>query len=260
MHKILLIALLSLLGIACFGLSTNVNSAQFTMDTVPPEISIIAPNGGEVWYIGDTNDILWTATDTNLTPDTIWLWYSLNGWVDFIELAGSQPNSGVYPWLMPDVQSYNCRVRIQAMDDFSNVTLKYSDAAFSIIYAQPLAPEGVNVDVSNGVDAIITWDPVTQTIYGTPITPDGYIVLYNESPYEHDEHFFYFLWNVTNGTSFTHPYVALFRDQMYYKVVAYKDYESRLSDILAAAQVDPDTKLTMEDIRTLFLADLGGEK
>lgn len=260
MRKTLLAALLSLLGIACIALSSTTNSALFTLDTVDPDITIIAPNGGEAWYIGDTNNILWTATDTNLTPNTIYLWYSMNGGMDYITLAEAIANSGTFPWLMPNTQSYNARVRVQAQDDFGNLTQESSASAFSITYVPPAAPGNVSVDISNNVDAVITWDPVTQTIYGTPILPDGYIVLYNESPYEENEHFYYYLWDVTTGTIFTHVGVAQHRDQMYYRVVAYKDYDGRLTNILAAAKADPEARLTLEEIRTLFLSSIGGAK
>lgn len=69
----LLAAVLLLCVTAAFALSSNTNSDPFTLETVDPAVTVIAPNGGEVWYIGDTNDILWTAEDTNLTPNTICL-------------------------------------------------------------------------------------------------------------------------------------------------------------------------------------------
>lgn len=257
--KTMLICVVLLCCTAAFALSSTTNSALFTLDTVDPDITIIAPNGGEEWYIGDTNDILWTAEDTNLTPNTINLWCSLGG-TEYEPLAENIANSGSWPWQMPEVQSYNARVKINATDDFGNLGEKISGGVFSITYVPPEAPNNVIVDISNSVDAVITWDPVTQTIYGTPITPDGYIVLYNESPYEENEHFYYFLWDVTSGTTFTHPNVAQHRDQMYYQVVAYKDYEDRLASIFSKAKADPSMKLTLEEIKTLFLAELGGEK
>ena len=259
MARYLLTAVLLLGCAAAFALSSTTNSAPFTLDTEDPDISIIAPNGGEAWYIGDTNNITWTVEETNLTPNTINLWYSLSG-SEYTPLAADIANSGSWPWLMPEVQSCNARVKITALDDFGNLGEKVSAGAFSITYVPPAAPANVNVDITNTVDAIISWDPVTETIYGTPITPDGYIVLYNESPYEENEHFYYFLWDVTTGTTFTHPRVAQHRDQMYYRVVAYKDYEDRLASIFAAAKARPEAKLTLEDIKTLFTAGLGGEK
>lgn len=88
-------------------------------------------------------------------------------------------------------------------------------------YVPPAAVDGLVVSVI-GNDAHLTWQPVTTTIYGTPIEPDGYIVLYNETPYE-DEHFYYFHSFVT-GTSFVHPFVAQYRTEMFYRIVAVKNY------------------------------------
>lgn len=48
-------------------------------------------------------------------------------------------------------------------------------------------------------------------------------MLYNESPYEQDEHFYYFL-SRSFTTSYTHHDVTEFRNQMFYRVVAYKNY------------------------------------
>jgi len=98
-------------------------------------------------------------------------------------------------------------------------------------YVPPAAVEGVEVAIV-GTDAVITWLPVTETIYGTPITPDRYVVLYNETPYE-DDHFYYYLDNTTE-LSYAHHDVALFRDAMFYRVVAVKFYRDAEAGILAS--------------------------
>ena len=222
MKKALLPALLSGWVCLAFALSGYADTELFTLDTVPPELQLHSPNGGELWYIGDTHDITWTASDTNLTPNSVYLWYSVNGGLEYLSLAEAIANSGSHPWEIPAVQTNLARVRVRVSDDFGYITQKTSLANFTISYVPPAEPEGVLVDILNGLDAVISWQPVTQTIYGTPITPDGYIVLYNETPYE-DEQFFYFLGR-TFTTSYTHHDVAEFRDQMFYRVVAYKYY------------------------------------
>jgi len=88
-------------------------------------------------------------------------------------------------------------------------------------YVPPTAVDSLVVSVI-GNDAHLTWQPVTTTIYGTPIEPDGYIVLYNETPYE-DEHFYYFH-SFVSGTNFVHPFVAQYRTEMFYRIVAVKNY------------------------------------
>jgi PKD repeat protein len=86
-------------------------------------------------------------------------------------------------------------------------------------YVPPETVDAVSVTIS-GYDAHISWEEVTQTIYGSPITPDCYIVLYNETPYE-DEQFYYYL-TFTDALSAVHSGVARFRGEMFYRIVAVK--------------------------------------
>lgn len=261
MKTAMLLCILFMFGSGLMALTGYCTTAPVINDTVDPSLSITAPNGGEAWYFGDTNDIIWTASDTNLSPNSVYLWYSMNGGTNYIPLAEAIANSGNYPWEMPSVQSYNAKVRMKVSDSFGNFTQKASASAFTITYVPPQAPEGVNVDTTNGIDAILTWQPVTQTIYNTPITPDGYIVLYNESPNEHDEHFYYYLWDVTSGTSFTHGGVMRRRGEMFYRVVAYKDYDGRMASILSAARANPESKLSLSGIKqALVTTAIGGDK
>lgn len=256
--KILIItAFLMFLTGGILALASYTDTDLLTLDTIAPELTLLSPAGGEAWYIGDSHPILWTASDFSLPANPVSLLYSLNSGVSYLPIASGLANSGSYMWPMPSTQSYGSRVRIVVVDGFGNQSLA-SSPLFAITFVPPAAPDNVNVDISNSVNAVITWDAVTQTIYGSPITPDGYIVLYNESPYEHDEHFYYFLWNVTSGTSFTHPWVARFRDQMYYRIVAYKDYDGRLAAILSNSR--EKQALSWADIKAGLRAPEGGAK
>ncbi|MDD2324073.1 MAG: hypothetical protein PHT77_12640 [Bacteroidales bacterium] len=248
MARNLLMATLLLLCAAVFALSSTTNSAPFTLDTVDPDITIIAPNGGEEWYIGDTNNILWEITESNPVPNSVNIWYNRGG-LDNTPIAMGIEDSGTLAWPMPDTLGTSYRIRIAATDTFGNSSLKRSAGNFTITYVPPAPPQGVTVDISSAVDAIITWQPVTQTIYGSPIVPDGYIVLYNETPYEDSDNLYYYLWDVTNGTTFTHGGVARRRAQMYYRVVAYKDIDGRMAELLISAKAYPDQKLSFAEIK-----------
>lgn len=261
MKTAMLIGILFSLTTALFALSGYGTSAPVVNDTVDPSLSILSPNGGEAWYIGDTHEITWAASDTNLPPNSVDLWYSMNGGTDYQTIISGTANDGSECWIIPSMQSYNAKVRIMVSDSFGNFTQKASASAFTITYVPPQAPAGVSVNTTNGIDAIITWQPVTETIYNTPITPDGYIVLYNESAYEHDQHFYYYLWDVTSGTSFIHGGVMLRRGEMFYRVVAYKDYDGRMAGILSAARANPESRLSLAGIKqALVLGAIGGEK
>jgi len=247
MKTAMLLCILFLFGSGLMALTGYGTTAPVINDTVDPTLSITAPNGGEAWYIGDTNDIIWTASDTNLSPNSVYLWYSMNGGTTYLPLAEAIATAGSYPWEMPDSQSYNARVRIKVSDSFGNYSQIASASPFTVTYVPPQAPTGMTIDTSNNVDAVLSWNAVTQTIYNTPISPDGYIVLYNETPYE-DDQYYYFL-TETSQLTHTHTRVARFRDQMFYKVVAYKDYDGRLAAVLAEAKSRPDTKMSFAEIK-----------
>ncbi|NLN85425.1 MAG: hypothetical protein GX135_04890, partial [Candidatus Cloacimonetes bacterium] len=189
MKKAVLFAVLMGTLTLCLALSSIGMSPVLTIDTVDPEIEIFNPAGGELWYIGDSHDIQWTATDTNLMEDEIDIWYSLNGGSDYTALAMSIFNSGTQPWEIPAWQTQSAKIRVDAIDSFGNTASQNSNS-FKIGYVPPAIPTGISVNITNEIDALISWDAVTHTIppYNTPITPDGYIILYNESPYEYDEH------------------------------------------------------------------------
>jgi len=104
-------------------------------------------------------------------------------------------------------------------NDSSNFPLLKINLSGTGVYVTPSVPQNLVV-TNTGTDMNLTWDAVTTTVLGTPVTPDYYIVLYNETESEDMENY-YFLW-ATPLTGFTHPLVALFRDSMFYKVLAYK--------------------------------------
>lgn len=261
MKTAMLLSIMFFITTGLLALSSYGTSAPVVNDTVDPSLSLTSPNGGEEWYIGDTNNITWTASDSHIQPNSVYLWYSLNNGTTYLPIAEGTANDGTQAWTMPNTESYATKVRIKVSDSFGNFSQKNSASVFSITYVPPQPPAGVNVNTSNGIDAVISWEAVSQTIYNTPITPDGYIVLYNESPYEQDEHFYYYLGETTTALSFTHYNVARRRSQMYYRVVAYKDYSGRLGEVLASAKAHPEQKLSLAEIKeALAAASNGGVK
>ncbi len=65
MKTAMLLCILFMFGSGLPALTGYGTTAPVINDTVNPSLSILSPNGGETWYIGDTNDIIWTASDTN---------------------------------------------------------------------------------------------------------------------------------------------------------------------------------------------------
>jgi hypothetical protein len=220
--------------LAIFALTGEGTSGSAAMDTVEPEVTVNYPNGGEELYIGDSAYILWNATDFGLAANPIKILYSDDNGNNYAVLDSLEANDGTYYWELPSTISYTNLIKIFAEDNFGNIGADSSNAVFSITYVPPAPPENVTIDLSNEIDAVISWTEVDTTIFGTPIEVDGYIVLYNETAYEDSMQCYYFL-GATNSsiTTYTHYRVAEFRNQMFYKVIAYKDYRGNISNILA---------------------------
>ena len=243
--------------IVYFGILSSLGSSStcgpVTLDTVDPELELLTPIGGESWYFGDTQNIQWQATDDFLQTEPILIEFSSTGNQNFNILEENYSNSGSYPWQFPEIESSDCYIQLTATDMMGNITTVMSTSSFSLGYVPPQTPTGVNIDVTNGIDALLSWEPVTATIYDTPIVPDGYIILYNETPYEDDENKYYFL-GYSTTPNYTHQFVASFREEFYYSVKSYKNFSARTLAMLEQFSAKNQSKLfTWGEIKTKFM-------
>lgn len=113
------------------------------------------------------------------------------------------------------------------------------------ISVPPSPPQNVNV-VMQGYNAFVSWDEVTTDIHGNTITPDCYIVLCNENPYADVRDYTYM--GYTSQLSFVHLGVGRFRPQMYYRLVAYKEYD-RSNSIRYRELIALKSKVTWAEIK-----------
>lgn len=229
MKKAILLCFYLLILSIAFAYSSYTETPLFTLDTVAPTLNLIAPNGGEDWCLGVNNSILWNASDTNLSTGPVSLWYNLTGDQNYILLDTNIPNSGIYSWLVPAQANSLSTVRIEVRDAYGNTTVKTSEQYFNVIYAPPVKPTHITIDLT-GNNTVLNWLPVTEAIGGTPITPDGYIILYNDTIYD-DDMSYYFLARV-NGTTYTHLDAVEIWDLLFYRIIAYKNYSRENLDYL----------------------------
>jgi len=101
-----------------------------------PVVSVLDPNGGEDWCIGESYEILWSATD-DIAVTNIALYYSTDGGSSWITIDEDEPNDGVYPWTMPNTPSTRCRVKVVAYDDADSSGEDASDNDFTIRDCEP---------------------------------------------------------------------------------------------------------------------------
>lgn len=113
----------------------DIYASRIFTDLVDPQVSVIKPNGGEVWSIGDTDTIRWTATD-NVTLDSVALEYSTDNGAAWIYLASPAVGETLYEWLVPATPSNECLVRVRAKDGENNWGTDVSDQVFSIVDAE----------------------------------------------------------------------------------------------------------------------------
>ena len=136
----------------------DIYASKLFSDLIEPQVVVVAPNGGEVCNIGETDTIRWIATD-NTGVDSISLFYSTNNGNDWLEIATSEPNDSVYDWLVPATPSTECLVRIIAYDCFPNTGEDVSDNVFTIRDAEPpdvtlYFPNGGEVFYTGEIDTI----------------------------------------------------------------------------------------------------------
>ena len=111
---------------------------------IQPSTDLISPNGGETLAGGSTNPIIW-STDA-LGFNSIRILLSTNGGVSYTDTiaTGISPDNTSYTWILPIINSYTCRVKVQILDDLDNVISEdASNSNFSIqTYPTVTSPNG----------------------------------------------------------------------------------------------------------------------
>jgi immune inhibitor A len=125
---------------AGFAAATNISEVgqnitlNLTPDAVAPSVTVIKPNGGEIFYAGNQDTIRWTATD-NLGVDSVNIYYSTNGGSTYpYTIATREVNDGVYLWTIPGTVSNSCKVKVVAYDAALNQGSDTSNNTFTITF------------------------------------------------------------------------------------------------------------------------------
>jgi hypothetical protein len=125
----------------------DVSDAAFSItDGTPPEVTLLAPDGGETWYAFDTEDIAWTATDAH-GVESVSIYYSTNGGRDYAQIASGEANDGTYPWSVPNAPTDSALVRVVAYDPSLNAGEAVSDSLFAIAKPPVVAPPRLTISV-----------------------------------------------------------------------------------------------------------------
>jgi hypothetical protein len=109
----------------------NIYYSKLLSDLVAPEVTVISPNGGEIWQIGDIDTIRWHAQD-NVRIDSVVIEYSIDNGSTWSYITTIVNRDSTYYWNVPPTPSTHCLVRMHAFDQNLNVGTDVSDAVFTI--------------------------------------------------------------------------------------------------------------------------------
>jgi hypothetical protein len=103
-----------------------------TVDTDPPQVGVLSPNGGEVLAAGTTQVIAWTASD-NVDVASVDILLSYDGGGTFSEtLVAKLTGSTSWVWQLPIDVAPDLVVQVRAVDSAGNVGTDDSDASFAL--------------------------------------------------------------------------------------------------------------------------------
>ncbi|HXU76045.1 MAG TPA: Ig-like domain-containing protein, partial [Methylomirabilota bacterium] len=112
-------------------IQTNLTPA-ITIDTTPPLVAVLSPNGGETVVANRVFTVTWTASDASGIA-AIHIYESLDNGTTFSPVALGLPNTGSYSWVPPDRPASMARLRVVAVDGAANRTNDVSNAPFAIV-------------------------------------------------------------------------------------------------------------------------------
>lgn len=157
----------------------DTNTASDFHDLTIPQVAVLVPSGGEVWYVGRTYTLEWSAVNPNGSDSdlSIDIWYSRDSGSTWANIARGTENDGQYDWRIPlfingyYVPSDHARIKIVAFGSENFMIQGWSqsnDFCPPIDYSQLTEEEKAEVEIllAQGIiseDEIINRDGPVST-------------------------------------------------------------------------------------------------
>lgn len=110
----------------------DTSDGLFTIvDTSPPTVRVLDPNGGEVLRAGRRYTIRWMASDPGGIQRVV-IKYSVDGGASWLTVAELSGNSGFFRWLVPRTPTQQALIKITVHDTSGNTASDTSDRSFTI--------------------------------------------------------------------------------------------------------------------------------
>lgn len=101
-------------------------------DTQAPSVTVLSPNGSEIWGGGTIHSVTWTATD-NVGVVAVDVFYREGASEPWTQIAKGLENTGSFVWHVHNTPTTGSRVRIVARDGVANQGEDQSNANFTIL-------------------------------------------------------------------------------------------------------------------------------
>jgi hypothetical protein len=151
---------------------------SYSLDGIvtPTNITVQSPNGGEVWVVGESEDITWTSQNVN----DVLIEVSNDNGATWSTIIASTPNTGTYSWTVaaPD-SSDECLIRITNLEN--GYVYDVSDDVFTIdiISAVEEILGGIPTEFDLAQNYPNPFNPSTAIKYAVPKTSPVSIKVYD---------------------------------------------------------------------------------
>jgi len=138
-------------------ISFSGESNSFELDGIPPSVTLISPNGGEEYIVGETIQVSWTAEDESPNGEAN-IHLSTNSGANFELLESGLSFSGNAITILPDNLTDNAIIQIEVSDYYGNSSVDVSDNPFSILPIPDILFSGLSAQFKlDSVDPLVTW-------------------------------------------------------------------------------------------------------
>ena len=105
-------------------------------DTTPPVVTVLSPNGGEVFPADSVQTITYTAVDSNGVSHVDFYMSDDNG-SSWKPIGKNEPDTGSFAWFVPNRPGVTTLIKVEAYDNAGNDGEDESDVPFTILQAPP---------------------------------------------------------------------------------------------------------------------------
>ena len=134
-----------------------------TFNIIPQKITLIHPNGGEIWNGDEIHEIQWVAELT----DNVRIEYSVDegeSWTNII--SNISADAGSFLWSVPDIYSESCRIRISNAEN--QWSYDESDSLFTIEQSVGIEDEKIPTQYALLQNYPNPFNPTTVISYDLP--------------------------------------------------------------------------------------------